>query len=184
MGNSKQQDSVLEKQETSKQPAKVVKKSNGKNNDNQLMDEVKKLDQIRDMLFGEHVATLQNDYQKLDKNLDQHVSVLRKELAASIEELKKKIDQKFSQLQKSLQTEEAERIAQNEDLSSSLSSVNSDMLTKIDLEAKRMDQALSDQHQESARQLNSMVDSLQDAKVDRKSLAALFSQFAKELEGS
>ena len=65
-----------------------------------------------------------------------------------------------------------------------LSSVNSDILTKIDLETKRVDQALDDQHQESNRQLNSMVDSLQEAKVDRKSLAALFSQFAKELEDS
>jgi len=37
--------------------------------------------------------------------------------------------------------------------------------------------------QESERQFKSMVDSLQDAKVDRKSLAAIFSQFAKELEG-
>ena len=185
MGNSKQQNSAQEPQEMSKQgSAKIVKKSNGKDNDDQLMDEVKKLDQIRDMLFGDHVATLQNDYQKLDKNIDQNISVLRKELAASIEELKKQIDQKFSQLQKSLQTEEADRIAQNEDFSSSLSAVSSDMLTKIDLEAKRMDQALNDQHQESTRNLNSMVDSLQDAKVDRKSLAALFSQFAKELEGS
>ena len=80
-----------------------------------------------------------------------------------------------------LQTEEAERIAQNEDLSSNLSAVNSDMLTKIDLEAKRMDQALNDQYQESTRQLNSMVDSLQDTKVDRKSLAALFSQLRRSL---
>jgi hypothetical protein len=47
-----------------------------------------------------------------------------------------------------------------------------------------MDQALKDQYEESMRQLNNMVASLQDAKVDRKSLAALFSQFAKELEGS
>ena len=83
-----------------------------------------------------------------------------------------------------MQTEEKERLAQNEDLNSSLSSMNSDVLTKIDLEAKRMDQALDDQQQESTRQLNSMVDSLQEAKVDRKSLAALFNQFAKELEGS
>ena len=106
MGNSKQQDSVLDPQPKAKSnPPSVKAVSNGKSNhkinkDDQLMDEVKKLDQIRDMLFGEHVATLQNDYQALDKNLDQNISVLRKELTASIEELKKQIDQKFSSITK------------------------------------------------------------------------------------
>ena len=186
MGNSKQQNSALDSQVKSNRPAvEVVSngKSNAKIKDDQLMDEAKKLDQIRDMLFGEHVATLQNDYQALGRSLDQNISILRKELAASIEELKKQIDQKFSLLQKSLQTEEAERLVQNEDLNSSLSTMNSDLMTKMDLEAKRMEQALHDQHHEATRQINSMVDSLQNAKVDRKSLAALFSQFAKELEG-
>jgi|GEM_PF-3066639 len=156
--------------------------SNGNSDDDQLVDEVKKLDQIRDMLFGEHVATLQSKYQTLDKNLDQNVSVLRKELAASIQELKQQVDERFDQLQKSLQAEQSDRESQNEEISSILSRTNSDLLTKIDLETKRIDQALSDQHQESTQQLNSMVDSLQDAKVDRKSLAAMFNQFAKELE--
>lgn len=157
---------------------------NGKGKDEQMVDEVKKLDQIRDMLFGEHVASLKDEYQTLDKNLDQNVSVLRKELATSIEELKKQIDKKFDQLQKSLQQEESVRETQNEEINATLSRVNSDILTTIGLETKRLDQALNDQHQESAKQLNTMVDSLQNAKVDRTSLAKMFNQFAKELEGS
>ncbi len=186
MGNSKQETPMTASQVEAKQVStQKAKESNS--NDELLVDEVKKLDQIRDMLFGEHVATLQNKHQalnqKLDKNLDQSVSLLRKELAASIAELKQQIDKKFDQLQNSLQSEEANRVSQNEELASSLSGVNSDLLTKIDLEAKRLDQSLNDQYQESERQFNSMVDSLQDAKVDRKTLAAIFSQFAKELEG-
>ncbi len=185
MGNSKQQTSITNsKAETKQVSIQKVKTSNVKNNDEELVDEVKKLDQIRDMLFGEHVATLQNKYQTLDKNLDKNISVLRKELTTSIAELKQQVDKKFDQLQNSLQTEQSDREAQNEELNSTLSRVNSDILTKIDLEAKRIDQALNDQHQESTHQLNEMVNSLQDAKVDRTSLAALFSQFAKELEGS
>ena len=185
MGNSKQQASVTNtKVKTNQVSIQKVKTSNEKNNDEGLVDEVKKLDQIRDMLFGEHVATLQNKYQTLDKNLDKNISVLRKELTTSITELKQQVDKQFDQLQNSLQSEQKDRAAQNEELSSSLSRVNSDILTKIDLEAKRIDQALNDQHQESTHQLNEMVNSLQDAKVDRRSLAALFNQFAKELEGS
>ena len=184
MGNSKQQGLAQKSSSSLKQgQVKAVKSSNGKKNDDPLVDEVKKLDQIRDMLFGEHVATLQNDYQRLGNSLDQNVSILRKELSASIEELKLQIDQKFTQLQKNLKSEEVDRIAQHEGLSSTLSSVNTDMLTKIDLEAKRIDQALNDQHQEATRELNNVAKRLQDAKVDRKSLANLFSQFAKELEG-
>lgn len=185
MGDSKQQHSAnVKQQKASQASASSTKTANGKDGENQLMDEVNKLDQIRDMLFGEHVATLQTKYQTLDKNLDKNVSDLRKELATSIAELKQQIDQRFDQLQKYLQSEEADRAAEDEQLSSSLSRVNSDILTKIDLEAKRMDQALNDQREEARVQLNTMVDSLQDEKVDRKSLAALFSQFAKELEGS
>lgn len=187
MSTSKQAISDIQ---ASKKPAlkkassrKVVAK-NGTNDDEQMVDEVKKLDQIRDMLFGDHVATLQNKYQTLDKNLDQNVSVLRKELAASIEELKQQVDKRFDQLQKNLQSENSDRLAQIEEMNSSLSNVNSDLLTKLDLETKRIDQALDEQMQESTKQLNSMVDSLQDAKVDRKSLAAMFTQFAKELENS
>ena len=185
MGNSRQDSSVAESHaELDKDSSRKAKPSNGKSNDDLLVDEVKKLDQIRDMLFGEHVATLQNSYQTLDKNLDKNIADLRKELTASVTELKKQIDKKFAQLKNHLQSEEQDRLTQNEELSAMLSSVNSDILTKIDLETKRVDQALDDQHQESNRQLNSMVGSLQEAKVDRKSLAALFSQFAKELEGS
>jgi len=184
MGNSKQQASVTNtKVKTNQVSIQKVKTSSEKNNDEGLVDEVKKLDQIRDMLFGEHVATLQNKYQTLDKNLDKNISVLRKELTTSITELKQQVDKQFNQLQNSLQSEQKDRAAQNEELSSSLSRINSDILTKIDLEAKRIDQALNDQHQESTHQLNEMVNSLQDAKVDRRSLAALFNQFAKELEG-
>lgn len=189
MGNSKQdpsQDSSISPQqvEIEQAPFRKDNASNGKSNDVQLVDEVNKLDQIRDMLFGEHVTTLQNNYQSLDKSLAENVTELRKELTISIAELKKQIDKKFDQLQENLQSEEQNRAAQNEELTSKLASVNSDILTKIDLEVKRMDQALSDQHQESTRQLNSMVDTLQEAKVDRKSLATLFNQVAKELGGS
>jgi len=151
MGNSKQETpktaSQVEAKQVSTQKAKA---SNGNSNDELLVDEVKKLDQIHDMLFGEHVATLQNKHQaldqKLDKNLDQSVSVLRKELAASIAELKQQVDKKFDQLQNSLQSEEADRVSQNEELAANLSGVNSDLLTKIDLEAKRFDQSLNDQY--------------------------------------
>lgn len=166
----------------------AVKKSskangNGKAPENQLADEVKKLDQIRDMLFGEHVETLQNKYQSLDKTLDENVADLRKELTASIAELKQQIDNNFKQLQKSLKSEQDDRLSQNEELNTTLTNLNTDLDTKIDLEAKRLDEALDEQHKEASSQLNSVANSLQDAKVDRKSLASLFSQIAKELEG-
>jgi hypothetical protein len=55
-----------------------------KANKNQArIDEISKLDQIRDMLFGEHVEILQNKYQALDQDLDQSISLLRKEFTAS-----------------------------------------------------------------------------------------------------
>ncbi len=182
MGESKQIISAA--LQTNASQASMAKIKNGKNADEQLADEVKKLDQIRDMLFGEHVAALQDKYQTLDKNLDQSISVLREELNTSIADLKKQVDKRFDQLQKNFQAEQVDRESQHEELSSNLASINSDILTKIDLEAKRIDQAFDEQQQESTRQMNEMVDSLQNAKVDRKSLAAIFSQFAKELEGS
>jgi len=181
---------AISQMQTNKKPVlkktapKKVNTSNGKSDDEQLVDEVKKLDQIRDMLFGEHVETLQNKYQTLDKNLDQNVSVLRKEMEASIAELRQQLDKKFDQLQKSLKSEESDRLTQTEEINASLSRVNSDILTKIDIETKRLDQALDDQRKDASKELNTMADSLQNAKVDRKSLASLFNQFAKELEGS
>ena len=112
MGDSKQ---VLSEQ-LSKQS-----KNNGQNGEIQFdesvhSDETSKLDQIRDMLFGEHVATLQNNYQALDKSLGENVSELRKELNNSIDQLKKQIDNKFDQLQQSLQTEQEDRQSEIEDL--------------------------------------------------------------------
>ena len=169
--------------EAKRASTKKSNKTNGNIVEDQLVDEVKKLDQIRDMLFGEHVASLQDRYQNLDKNLDQNVSDLRKEFSKSVKDLKQQIESKFQQLQNSLQTEQAERLAQNEEIHANLSTVNTDILTKIDLEAKKMDEALSQQHEEATRQLNVMVDSLQNAKVDRESLADLFSQIAKQLKG-
>ena len=175
MGNIKQAEEKQKKKKKSN-------KANGKVVEDQLVDEVKKLDQIREMLFGEHVANLQDSYQSLDKNLDQNIADLRKELSSSIKDLKQQIESKFQQLQKNLQSEQSERLAQNEEIQASLSAVNADILTKIDLEAKKMDEALNQQQDEATRQLNTMVDSLQNAKVDRESLADLFSQVAKQLK--
>lgn len=185
MSNTKHERlSTTDQADVNQIPVQELKASNGKSNDAQLAGEVKKLDQIRDMLFGEHVAALQSDYQSLDKSLDKNITALRKELNASILDLQQKIDKNFEQLKNSLQAEESDRQAAYEELGASLSRINSDILTKIELETKRMDQALNDQQQELSQKLNEMMTSLQDKKVDRKSLAAMFSQFAKELEGS
>lgn len=183
MSNSKHERlSSTELVDVNQIPVQEVEASNGESSDAQRASELNKLDQIRDMLFGEHVAALQNDYQSLDKSLDKNISTLRKELNASILELRQEVDKKFEQLHNSLQVEESERLAVSEELSSSLTRINSDILTKIELETRRIDQALSDQQQEASQKLNDMVTSLQDKKVDRKSLATMFSQFAKELE--
>ncbi len=185
MSDSKHEVSIATEQvDVNRASVQEVKTSNGKISDVQLAGELNKLDQIRDMLFGEHVAELQSDYKALDKSLSNNISTLRKELNASVAEMRDIIEKKFQQLHNSLQAEETDRLANNEELNSSISRINSDILTKIELETKRIDQALNDQEEESNKQLNQMMSSLQDKKVDRKSLAALFSQFAKELEGS
>ena len=169
---------ALDEAKVSRGTEKVSKSKNNSNTE-LLLDEGKKLDKIRDMLFGEHVSNLQEKYQTLDKN----ISDLRESLKSSVEELKQQIEDKFKQLQKDLQCEQADRTSQNEEFNTNLANVNSDLLTKIDLETKRIDDAINDQHEESMRQINAMVGSLQNTKLDRKSLALLFSQFAKELEG-
>ncbi len=183
MSNSKQKKlSSTELAGVNQIPVQELKASNGESGDAHLTSDVNKLDQIRDMLFGEHVAALQNDYQSLDKNFDKNISILRKEFNASILELKQDVDRKFEQLNNSLQAEESERLAATDELSSSLTRINSDILTKIELEMKRIDQALDDQQQEASQKLNEMIATLQNKKVDRKSLATMFTQFAKELE--
>lgn len=185
MSNSKRERSASVKQNDVNQvPVQEIKAGNGKSKDTQFAGEVKKLDQIRDMLFGDHVAALQSDYQSLDKSLDKNISALRKELNESINDVKKKIDKNFEQLQNSLQTEESDRMTANDELNASLSRVNSDILTKIELETKRIDQALNEQQKETSQKLTEMMSTLQDKKVDRKSLAAMFGQIAKELEDS
>ncbi len=183
MGDSKQVEISMDDARSKANSMKKATKKNGKDPKSQLADEVKKLDQIRDMLFGEHVETLQNKYQSLDKTLDQNVAELRNELTNSIAELKQQIDNNFKQLQKSLQSEQADRLSQNEDLNSTLTNLSTDLVTKIDLETKRLDEALDGQQKEASSQINDVANSLQDAKVDRKSLAGLFSQIAKQLEG-
>ena len=157
-------------------------KANGKAPEDQLVDEVKKLDQIRDMLFGEHVASLQDRYQSLDKNLDQNIAELRTDLSSSVKELKQQIEDKFEKLHKQLLSEQSDRLTQNNDIQESLSTAHADILTKIDLEVKKMDDSLNQQQDEATRQLNEMMDSLQTAKVDREMLAELFSQIAKQLK--
>ena len=185
MSNSKHKRSVsVDSSDVSQIAAQQVKGSNGKSNEIQLTDELSKLDQIRDMLFGEHVAALQSDYLSLGKSLDKSILALRKEVNESIQDLTIKIDKNFEQLQNSLQAEESDRQASHDELSSSLTRISSDILTKVELETKRIDQALSDQQQEASEKLDEMMISLQDKKVDRTSLAAMFSQFAKELESS
>ena len=185
MSNSKHKRSAsVDSADISQVAAQPMKANNGKSNEMHFTGELSKLDQIRDMLFGEHVAALQSDYQSLGNSLDKSILALRKELNESIQGLTVKIDKNFEQLKNSLQAEESDRRASNEELSSSLTRVNSDILTKVELETKRIDQALSDQQQEASQKLNEMMISLQNKKVDRASLAMMFSQFAKELESS
>ena len=156
--------------------------SNGKSSDEPKNNEPDKLDQIRDMLFGEQVSALRSQCQTLDKSLVKNISALRDEMKSSINELKVQIEQSIDQLQKRVNAEETERAGQNENLNSALSNVSSDITTKIDFEAKRLDEAIDQQHQESTRQLDQVAETLQDSKLDRKTLAKFFSQFAEELK--
>ena len=152
--------------------------------DEQMINELSKLNQIRDMLFGEQVSALREQCQSLDKNLAKNISALRAEMRASVKELKKQIEENFDQLQKRINSEELERTGQHEQLNAELTSINSDIITKIDIETKRIDEALDEQHQESVHQLNKVANSLQDNKLDKKMLAQYFSQLAEELGGS
>lgn len=169
---------------SAKSDADQTTTGNGQSADEQVINELSKLDQIRDMLFGEQVSTLREHCQTLDKNLEKNISTLRSEMKSSIKELKKQIEQNFDLLQSRISTEEEERSGQSEFLNAAMTSINTDIITKIDLETKRIDDALSEQHQESARQLDKVSETLQDSKLDRKTLAKFFSQFAQELEGS
>ena len=158
--------------------------ANDETADEEMINELSKLNQIRDMLFGEQVSALREQCQSLDKSLKENISTLRKETKSSINELKKQIEQKFDQLQNRINSEEVERVGQSENLTAEISNINSDLITKIDLETKRLDDALDKQYQDSVRELSKVANSLQGSKLDKKVLAQFFSQFAEELGGS
>ncbi len=157
--------------------------ANGKLMDKQKTSELDTLDQIREMLFGEQVAALHEKCQFLDSNLEKNISALRTEMKSSIDELKTYIEKNIDQLQKRINSEETEREGLDERLSTSLTNIHSDISTMIDLEAKRIDEVIEQHHQEYVHQLGKVTESLV-SKLDRKSLAQLFNQFADNLEGS
>ena len=167
---------------SAKSDSATSRQGNGNSSDEKLLNELDKLDQIRDMLFGEQVSALRKQCQSLEKSLGKNISGLRSEMKASINELKGQIEHSIDQLQKRINAEEGERTGQHDELSSQLSNINSDITTKIDLETKRLDDAIEQQYQESTRQLDTVAESLQDSKLDRKTLAKFFSQFAEELQ--
>lgn len=164
--------------------AKVSPVINNEAADEEMINELSKLNQIRDMLFGEQVSTLREQCKSLDKSLKDNISALRKETKSSINELKKQLEQNFDQLQKRINSEETERQGQSESLNATISTINSDLITKIDLETKRLDDTLNEQYQDCARELKKVANSLRDSKLDKKMLAQFFSQFAEELGGS
>lgn len=160
---------------------KKPKSANGKSADSQMTNELSKLDKIRDMLFGDQVDALQKQCLKLDSSLEKNISSLRQELRSSVDELKIQIEQSFKQLQKSITAEQTDRVSEQEQINLALESSSAEMLTKVDLETKRLDEALNSQYEESMRQLNSFADSLQTNKVDKDTLAKFLNDFASEL---
>ncbi len=160
------------------------KGANGNAMDKQISNELSKLDQIRDMLFGEQVSALHEQFKLLDKNLNKNISALYDEMKSSIADLRQSIEKDLDKLQKRVSSEEEQRAGQDEELNTAIANINSDILTKIDLETKRIDEALDQQHKESVHQLNEVTDSLQNKKVDKKTLAKFLNEFANELGGS
>ena len=174
----------MAKSEMTELDMKKSKSANGKSVDTELKNELNKLEKIRDMLFGEQVDALQKQCSKLDSNIEKNISTLRQEMRSSIDELKNKIEENFKLLQKNISTEKTDRISQLEQISLALETSSADMLSKVDLETKRLDEALSSQYDESMRQLNSFADSLQENKVDKATLARFLNDFAGELTNS
>ncbi len=163
---------------------KKYKSANDNVVDAGLDSELGKLDKIRDMLFGEQVDVLQRQCSKLDSSLEKNISSLRKEMQSSIDELKSKIDDNFKQLQNNISAEQADRVAENKQISLALETSNADMITKVDFEAKRLNDLVNSQYESSMQQLNDFADSLQTNKVDKTMLANLFNDFASELKNT
>jgi len=123
------------------------------------------VDQIRDILFGQHLRDFQQRFASLEAQMQDKIT----ELGQAIDQLNSHIGQRLDSLNKSLTQEQqhtanelAEEIQQVEKkLSHKITETEADIQQQLDTQVSRLDDRKTDRH-ELARWLNELAGKLAD----------------------
>ncbi len=139
------------------------KKMANKNQAQQTAPSQDSVDQIRDILFGQHLREFQQRFASLEAQMQDKIS----ELGQAIDQLNAHVSQRLDSLDKSLKQEHhetanalAEEIQQlDKQLSRKITETEADIQQQLDSEVSRLNDRKTDRH-ELARWLNELAGKL------------------------
>ena len=172
--------------------------------DKQGASEAKKLDKIRDILFGEQVQTHEQRFEQLEQKLDRECDRLRTEFQETLQQQISKLEDRLvdhvDRLSEQIKTEENDRKAENERIKQSIANNEERFdrrLEGLDGKVGETRQELLDELKHQIIELKSSIESqIDDAianleqevtsrkasiKQERNKLSALFGELSQQL---
>jgi patatin-like phospholipase/acyl hydrolase len=161
--------------------------------------EVDNVDKIRDILFGNQMREFNTRFAQLETRLAADLELMRKDTSQQIESLQGYLESEIDSLGSRLNTEEAQRIQQMDELDDDLKKNTRQLEKKISDSAKELDrqaralnekllqqskefqQLLGEQIQQTRQLMDGYQQQLSTSKLDRSLLAELFNDVAMQL---
>lgn len=161
------------------------------------MNEAENIDKIRDILFGNNMHEYEKRFDALESRLQENLNELRNEFQSRMSSLENFVQEEFKSLSDQLKSEKEERGKAIKKLLAELESLDDQINTNKENTANsirelrqqllELSNSLNDQLNEQGKEIKGMIDmesrSLQTSKVERSSLALLFTDIAYKLSG-
>lgn len=146
------------------------------------------ISQIRDILFGQHMAEYDRRFAHIEERITSLTDALRTDFSQRLATLEQSITQEFAELSKDLRSDYERRIEGAEqalagargDLQASIEAVRSE----LDAHAKSSRAELQQEHEFAAETIAREAAALREEKVSAATLSTLLTQVAAELDSA
>lgn len=157
----------------------------------------KQLQEIRDLLFGEQLSTVQNSIETLNSSIQQQLNALQKQLETRLQQLKSDIDAQLGELGSVTEQRDSDQSSRTAAVQDDLDTVRATLKAGLkeqeesrkglgrDLsrEITQLGKEIERRHRDAMKKLDTVSKDLKANKADRKTLATLLASMANNLDG-
>lgn len=143
--------------------------------------EVASLEKVRELLFGEQVRETGDRIRELEERLFDDTRRFHREITERVENLAQDLYARLDQLGQQLATLEGTAQENNQKTLEQIGALRDEVAERMTDSARALDARITENHEKAIARADQSVGALEEAKMDRETLAALLSEMASRV---